>query len=68
MIKEEFYLNSTDPELAVIEIVQQAIDRRNLSDNALDRIRHTLTGFLKERADCFEDKVDLPGQSVGPKR
>ena len=67
MIKEVFYLNTTDPELSVIEIVQQAIDRRNLSDYALDRIRLTLATLLKERADLFEEKADSRIVNLEPK-
>ena len=67
MIKEEFYLNTTDPELSVIEIVQKAIDRRNLSDYALDRIRLTLATLLKERADLFEEKADSRIVNLEPK-
>ena len=64
VIKEEFYLNTSDPELSLIEIVQQAIDRRNLSDYSLDRIRHTLTAPFRERADHFENRADFPSKTV----
>ena len=67
MIKEEFYLNTSDPELSVIEIVQKAIDRRSLSDYALDRIRLTLATLLKERADFFEEKADSRIVNLEPK-
>ena len=59
MQKEEFYINTVDPEQAVVEILRQAIERRNFSDYALDRIRVAINAMLKHQADQFEKKAGV---------